>query len=271
MAHVGQELALGPVGRLGLFLGPALVHFAGLQLRRSLRHLPLDAGVDRLDFRLALGDGVHFPRALPARPDEKHVFKSDPADVFQPAPGAGDQGSEHRPRPEGATDHVIQCDHHGSRDHHAPVPVERQKGQRAEDVKMHFDAAAAQVDQQRPHEHLGNRDDLSGRPPARSEQCQPDRQADNQAPQEQRHPDVQVGLAVLPGPGSWRGPQGEHDSRQPLKRQQSREQAIGATADLVLVLEKKGPGSLDDKPAVYLVLDFWFHGVPRSLSGSLGV
>ena len=149
---------------------------------------------------------------------------------------------------------MIHDDHRGSRDEHAPVAVKRQEGQGAEDVKMGFDAAAGQVDQQRPHEHLGDGDELPRRQTPRPEKRQPDRQADNDAAEEQGRPDVGVNLADVPGPGLRRDPQGQHDAGQPLEGQQPRKQTIGATADLLLVLVKKDPGSLLDKPSACLVI-----------------
>ena len=46
---------------------------------------------------------------------------------------------------------------------HAPVAIDREEGERAEDVEMRLDPAAAQVDEQGAHEHLGGRDDVSRR------------------------------------------------------------------------------------------------------------
>ncbi len=42
-----------------------------------------------------------------------------------------------------------------------PVAIEREAGQRAEDVEVRFDAAAGDVDQQGANQHLADADDVA--------------------------------------------------------------------------------------------------------------
>ena len=46
--------------------------------------------------------------------------------------------------------------------HHPPIAIKREKGQRSENMKMCLDATATEMNQQCRHEHLANRDRVSG-------------------------------------------------------------------------------------------------------------
>ena len=119
--------------------------------------------------------------------NEKDVFEDHPGGVLQPAPLAGHQHAVDRLRPEDAAQHVIQRHDDGGRNQHAPVAIEGEERQRAEDVKMRFDAAAGQVDQQRAHQHLRDGDRVARRRQARPEHAeQRGEQADDAA--ERRSP-----------------------------------------------------------------------------------
>ena len=134
---------------------------------------------------------------------------------------------------------MVGRDHDGGGQQHAPVAVERQEGQRAEDVEVSLDAAAREVNQQRSHEHLSNADDVAGEDLARPKERQDDRQADDRGPQEEGSPHVQVRLTFRTHPGFGADPQRDGDASQPLKRQQPRKQAVGAPANDLLVLMKE--------------------------------
>ena len=49
----------------------------------------------------------------------------------------------------------------GGGNQHAPILVERQEGQRAEDVKVGFDSSAGQVDEKRGPQHLCDGNDMA--------------------------------------------------------------------------------------------------------------
>ena len=68
--------------------------------------------------------------------------------MLEPSPLAGHDHAVHRLRPEESAQHVIERDDDGRRNQHAPIAIERQKRERAEDVEMGFDAAAGQMDEQ---------------------------------------------------------------------------------------------------------------------------
>ena len=106
---------------------------------------------------------AHFRDAAQARHDEEQIFEDDPRRVFEPAPLAGDEHAIHRLRPEDAAQHVIERDDDGGRNQDAPVTIESEERQRAEDVEVRLDAAAGQVDQQRAHQHLRDGDDVARR------------------------------------------------------------------------------------------------------------
>ena len=109
----------------------------------------------------AFGGLAHLGDAAHARHHEEDVFEHHPGRVLEPAPLAGDHHAVDRLRPEHAAQHVIERDDDGGRNQHAPVAIEREEGERAEDVEVRFDAAAGQVDQQRAHQHLRHGDDVA--------------------------------------------------------------------------------------------------------------
>src|SRR5438445_10184091 len=74
--------------------------------------------------------------------------------MLEPAPPAGRQHPVDRLRPKGASEQMIDGHHPRSRDEDAPVPIEGQKCQGAEDVKVGFDATAREVEERkRSEEH----------------------------------------------------------------------------------------------------------------------
>ena len=104
--------------------------------------------------------------------DEEDVLEDHPGRVLQPAPLAGDEHAVDRLRPEHAAQHVIERHDDRRRDQDAPVAIERQERQRAEDVEVRFDAAAGEVDQQRAHQHLRDGDRVARRRPAGPQQAE---------------------------------------------------------------------------------------------------
>ena len=67
---------------------------------------------------------------------------------------------------------MIQRDDDRGRNQHPPIPVEGQERERAEDMEVRFDASARQVNQERAHQHLSDRNDVAGRRKAGSEHRQ---------------------------------------------------------------------------------------------------
>ncbi len=197
VAHVGQEFALGPGGRLGHLsgmegfrLGPAtlddLLHeglVGAFQLGGAFRHRLFEPIPARLEFRLATRHATDRPERLEATEGEDHHLEEHPRGVLDPPPVAGDQDPEDRSRPVEAPKVVIQTDHHGGGRQHPPVAVEGQEGERSEYVKMGLDPAPREVDQEGTQKHLGDRHGLAGGRPARADQSQYDRQADGRPAQ----------------------------------------------------------------------------------------
>jgi hypothetical protein len=62
--------------------------------------------------------------------------------MFDPAPGTRCNRSEDRQREKSAANGMVGGDDNSRGYQYLPVPVERQKGERSENVKMRFDSAA---------------------------------------------------------------------------------------------------------------------------------
>ena len=212
VAHAGQELALGARRRLGLPLrDPQLIDqrrgLLGVQPLGVVRQLQI-ARLARqfllgllpranllLERRGSLGRLLHLRDAAAAGDDEDDVLEDDPGRVLQPPPLAGDDHAIHRLRPEDAAKQVIQRDDDRGRDQHSPVAIEREEGERAEDVKVRLDPSSGQVDQERAHQHLGDGDDVARRRQARPEDAEQRREQADHAAHDERGPHVQVGDA----------------------------------------------------------------------------
>ena len=136
---------------------------------------------------------------------------------------------------------MVEGDDGRGRDQDAPVAVEGQEGQGAEDVEVGLDPPPAEVDQQRTHEHLPGRDDVSGDDLARPGQGQGHRQGGDRPAQQQRRPDVDMDLAGSPRPGPGGDQQGDEDRREPLESDQPGEQGVGAAKDGVPMLAEQRP------------------------------
>ena len=108
----------------------------------------LNALVERLKPGLPFRNLTHVPQALLDGNQQKDVFKNHPAGMFEPAPGTGRQHAEDRLRPEDPAQQVIHGHDHRGRNQHAPIPIKCQERQRTEHVKMGFNAAARQMDEQ---------------------------------------------------------------------------------------------------------------------------
>lgn len=233
------EDAGGDLGHAGLAGGGhellvRFLEFAGAFLDDVFNPL-----VPVLQPRLAIGDLAHFPEALPDGNHEENVLKQDPAGVLDPAPRAGGQHAKDRLRPEDATREMVRGHHNGRRNQHLPVAINRQECQRTEHMKMRFEAAAGQVNQEGRGEHLahGNgmpRDRLAGLFPD-----QPDGKAGDGPADEYRGPDVDVDLALGANPGAGRNPDGGGNPGEPLENHQVGKQTVGPAIDAVLMLFKE--------------------------------
>ena len=187
-----------------------------------------------LERRSAVRRLAQLHHASQAGDDEKDVFEDDPCRMLEPAPLARDHDPVHRLRPEVSAQNVIQGDDDGRGNQHAPVPVERQKRQRAEDVEMRFDAAAGEMDQQRAHQHLSGRNRVARGRQARPQQREERRKQTDEAAEHDGGPHVKVRAAGRARPGERRDPQREQDAADPLQRHQSCKQPIGALVNVVL-------------------------------------
>src|ERR1700674_205833 len=138
---------------------------------------------------------------------------------------------------------MIHRHHDRGRNQHAPIAVEGENNERSEDMKMRFDAAARQGDQQSGHQRLRDRDDVARDKRAGPHPSHPDREKADRAAQEDGGPDVKVDLAGRPGPGRGRDEERDENSKDPLKEHQLRKQAVGVPMDLLpmLVIELLGP------------------------------
>ena len=197
-----------------------------LELGGPLRHRPLDLGAGRLEQRLPRGDLVHLAHALHAGGNEEQVFERDPADVLDPAPGAGRRDAVDRLRPEDPPQDVVGDGDRRARHHDPPVTVEGQERERSEDVEVRLGLAPGQVNQQGRHQHLPDRDQVPGHHLARPRQCQEDRQAGDRAAQSERDQERGVPLMPRPDPGLRRDVERRQHRRDPLEAEQARKQAV---------------------------------------------
>src|SRR4051812_6675336 len=89
------------------------------------------------------------------------------------------------------------------RHEHTPIPVKRENDQRTKDMKMGLDAAAGQGNQQRRHEHLGDRNNVAGGSSSRPGSRHPDWEKTDGAPDEYCRPNVDMNLTRAAFPGPW--------------------------------------------------------------------
>ena len=177
--------------------------------------------------------------AAQARHDQEDVLEDDPRGVLEPAPLAGDEHAVDRLRPEDAAQQVIERDDDRRRDEHAPVAVEREKGQRAEHVEMRLDAAARQMDEQRAHQHLRDGDRVARRRLARAEAGRAAPGTGRSRRRGTSRPRHGRACGCRAVPRQRRYPQREDDAGDPLQHHQAGEQPIGAPVDVVLVLREE--------------------------------
>ncbi len=191
------RLLLGPPPLVGL---PAQALIRLLQLAGTLLHDPLHRRVRRLDLRLTRGQVAQLPQRLETAADQHDVLEDDPDGVLQPSPGADDRDAINRARPEDPPQEMVQSHDGRGGDQHPVVAVQGQERERTEDVEVGLDPSAHQVDQQRAHEHLADRDRMSRRRRAGPPPNPTERQADDQTTQDDRCPDVDMDCIRLTGP-----------------------------------------------------------------------
>ena len=93
--------------------------------------------------------------------DQEDVFEEHPGSVLDPAPRTGCGHAEHAFGPQGAAQEMVGGDHDGRRNQHGPIAVKGDECERAKDIKMGLDPSAAQMNEQRPEEHLADGDDMA--------------------------------------------------------------------------------------------------------------
>ena len=181
-AHADDSVERGLHDGVALFAGG--LHFVGafLQGGGPLGDRLFDRGVRLFEPGLAFGDDPHLAAAANARIDEEDVEKRDPAGVLQPPPFGACHETVNRFGPVKPAEEMVGRYHDGSRHHHPPIAIEAQEGQRAEDVEVRLEAAAAQVNQQCGRQHLGDGDHvprehgagpIEGQPQGQRKDCAP--------------------------------------------------------------------------------------------------
>ncbi len=144
-----RQATIGQLGQAQLVGLPAQPLVGPLELGRPLLDDPADGRVGRLDLRLPDGQVAQLAQRLDAAADQHDVFEDHPERVLQPSPWAHRRDAIDRTRPEEPPEEMVQRHDRRGRDQHPRVAVERQEGQRAEDVEVGLDPAAHQVDEQR--------------------------------------------------------------------------------------------------------------------------
>ena len=256
-AQVGFEFGLLPaqadLHALVLVDLAAQVAALGGDLAGALADLALHAGARVLEFGVGAGGGAQVVVALAAGVDEEHVLEERPGGVFDPAPVGAEVGqvAEDGLRPVVAAQALVERHDARGGQQHAPVAVERQERQRAEDVVMRLAVPAGQVDEQRGGEHLADGDRVAGgdRAGAAVDQVEGQRNDGPAQAHGRRHLDAHV--AGAGDPGVRRVPDRDGDGREPLEAEQPGEEPVdpfgqgGALASVKLLaamLDKNGVG-----------------------------
>ena len=134
---------------------------------------------------------------------------------------------------------MIQGYNDGGRNQDAPVAIEREEGQRSEDMEVSLDAPAGQMDEQGAHQHLGDGDRIARRRPARSNERQQGREQTDRAAHDDRGPDVHMRTTDGTGPGERRHPEREEDAQDPLEAHQAGKQSVGLPVDVSLICREE--------------------------------
>jgi len=140
VAGVFQKHGLGAVGRFGRFSRTA-------QLLRTFADFCFNDLVGTLQPCPANGNIAHLLDAQQARSDQEDVGKGQQPDVLDPSPRTHIGRAEDRLGPPQTANHAIQRRHQNRRNQDLPIPIESQKGQRAEGVEVHFDLPTHLVDE----------------------------------------------------------------------------------------------------------------------------
>jgi hypothetical protein len=218
--------------------------------RRAARFAGLDTREVQLH-RLAVGfeQGplirqrlTHVPR-FAAGPDQEHVRERDPAGMFEPAPWVRRRNAVDRHRQVCAAQVVIEDDGDRRGDQHAGIAIEREAGERAEDVEMRFDAAAGDVDQQGADQHLADADDVPRGEGAAAEPDHQDRREGDGRTEHQRGDDVRMEAALGAGVRPRRQQRREYDAADHLDDHQDRERPIDPDVRRALLFLEKLVGS----------------------------
>jgi hypothetical protein len=96
---------------------------------------------------------------------------------------------------------MVDDDGEGVGDEDAPVAIEGEQGERAENVKVRFDAAAGEVDEERRSEGLTERDRVSRDRCTGIEDSEQEGEKGNKTAEEDAGDDVRMCRADLPFPG----------------------------------------------------------------------
>jgi hypothetical protein len=153
-----------------------------------------------LQSRRSVGDETHFVDAAEARNNQKNIFKDHPTCMFHGSPWAGTEHPVDRVRPIDASEEVVERDYDRGWNQNPPISIKRQDNERAEDVKMGFDAAAGHPDEKGGHEHLGHGHHVPGHDGARPHSCHPYRKKTDRAAHEDGGPDMNVDLTCYAVP-----------------------------------------------------------------------
>ena len=216
---------------------------AGLRISRVVLRLLACANL-ALERRRPVGGVPHLRDAATAGDEKKHVLEQHPGGVLEPPPLAGDHHAVDRLRPEDPAQQVIERHDDCRRNQHPPVAIERQEGQRAEDVKVGLDPPTGQMNEQGAHQHLRDRDDVAGRRQAWPEQSEERRKQADDSAEDDRCPDVQVGPADWSVPRQRRHPQREDDPHEPLEGHQPGKEPVRTMVNQVPGLGEELAGSV---------------------------
>src|SRR3954452_18438941 len=109
--------------------------------------------------------------------------------MFHRAPRTGTQDSVNRIGPKDTSQKMVQSYNDGRWDQHLPIAIKEEKGERAEDMKVSFDATAGEMNQETGEKHLRDRDGVSRDGGTGSQEGQRNGESGNCGAEENGRPD----------------------------------------------------------------------------------
>src|ERR1043166_9374887 len=134
---------------------------------------------------------------------------------------------------------MVEPHHDRCRNKYSPIAVERQNNEGAKDMEVRLDPATSQIDQERGHEHLTNRDDMTSLRRSRPSSDHPNGKSADGGANEYRPPDMNFDLAGLSAPRPRCNQKGSSDGSEPLHDHQPFEKAVRPQIYFIAMLREE--------------------------------